>query len=326
MSEKRKVLLPQPIEQESVDYLLKNGCELIVCEKCEYEEVAEKIKDAEALVLRTGIKITEDLLKHAENLKIISRTGGGVDNIDLKASTAKGIIVTSSIGANTSSVIEHTIALILTLAKRIPIMDQAVRAGNFKIRYQNLSVDIRDKILGIVGFGRIGSGLAEICRNSFHMKIIAHDDYLPDRVKKQYREWVDFTTLDTVVEQSDFISIHIPLTESTRGIINIDKLKKMKKSAIIINTSRGEVISEKDLIEALEKNYIAGAGLDVFENEPVEKNNPLLKMDNVVLTPHSAALTRECTVRMALEAVKRVVKYFNGEIPENIANPEALKT
>lgn len=324
MDKKHKVLLPQPIEAEAQEYLEKNNCEIILCSKCEHDEVAEKIKEAEAIVLRTGIHITRDLIEKGKNLKTISRTGGGVDNVDLDAATEHKIIVTSSLGSNTTTVIEHTIALILALSKNLLLMDREVRKGNFKVRYKNMSYDVKEKTLGVIGLGRIGAGLAKICKESFGMNIIGNDDYIPADVKEKNYKWIKFLDIDTLLAESDFVSVHVPLTEQTHGIINYERMKKMKKTAIIINTSRGGIIEEKDLIRALQEGIIAAAGLDVYEKEPPAEDNPLLKMENVILTPHSAALTAECTLRMAIDGVKRVVKFFDGQMPENIANPAVL--
>ena len=324
MSAKHKVLLPQPIEKEAHEYLVQNNCEVIVCSKCEHDEVAEKIADADAVVLRTGIKITRDLIEKGKNLKTISRTGAGVDNVDLEAATEHKVVVTSSLGANTTSVIEHALMFILALSKNTIKIDSEVRKGNFKVRYQNLSSDVREKTLGFIGFGRIGSGLARICHDSFAMKIIANDDYLPDHVKQSFKGWVEFTDIDTILGKSDYISIHVPLTKETKDLVSYSRIKKMKKNAFLINTSRGGIINEKDLVKALKEGVIAGAGLDVFENEPIENESELLKMENVILSPHTAALTVECTLRMAMEGVKRVVNFFNGLPHENVANPAVL--
>ena len=319
------VLLPQPIEKDAIKLLEKNSISFVIADKPTFEVVKPLMKRCKAIILRTGIKITDELLEDADELLTISRTGGGVDNVDLDAATKKGIIVTSSIGVNTISVIEHALTLMLVLFKQIIILDRAVRENNFRIRYKNLPKDIYKKILGVVGFGRIGSGFARICKESFDMKILAFDEYLGEVKKKEYSSWVEFVDLEYLFKISDIVSIHIPLNEETRGIINNKYLSLMKNSAFLINTSRGGVINEKDLINVLIERKIAGAGLDVFEKEPPDENNPLLKMDNVVLTPHSAALTEECVKRMAVSAVERVLDVFNGFIPDNIANPEVLK-
>ncbi len=323
MSEKHTVLLPQPVEKEAADLLESGGCELVLCSKCEKAEVIEKISDAEAILLRTGIFIDDEIISAGKKLKTISRTGAGVDNVDLKAATKAGIIVTSSLGANTSSVIEHALSLILSLAKNLTVMDSEVRKGNFAIRYKNLSSVVSGKTLGLIGFGRIGRGLAEVC-TALGMKILAFDEYISEQGKKDTAGLAEFTSAERLLSNSDFVSLHIPLTEETKGFINLDKIRLMKKSAYIINTSRGGVINEKDLVTALSGSLIAGAGLDVFEKEPPEPDNPLLGMGNIILTPHTAALTKECTVRMAVEGAKRVIDFFSGKPPVNVANPGVL--
>jgi D-3-phosphoglycerate dehydrogenase len=235
------------------------------------------------------------------------------------------VIVSSSLGANTDSVAEHALAMIMSLTKNLKMLDSEVRKNNFKVRYSNPSNDMGGKALGLLGFGRIGSRLAEICYNSFKCRIIANDEYLPEAVKKEYSSWVEFKDFDSVLSEADFLSIHVPLTDSTRNLIDYDELKKMKNTSLIINTSRGGIINENGLARALKEGEIAGAGLDVFDKEPIEDGNPLLEIDNAVLTPHTAALTEECVVRMAMQGVERVVAFFNGGVPGKVANPDVLK-
>jgi len=318
------VLLPQPIREEAQKMLEDEGLKVVVAENPEPTTVAPLMKDAKAIILRTGIEITEELIKEADDLWTISRTGGGVDNIDLKAATEQGVIVTSSLGVNTTTVAEHTLALILGLYKQLFLMDGQVRKNNFKIRYQNHPQDIRGKVLGVVGFGKIGQTLADYFYKISGTRILAYDPILPEEIKKQYKDWVEFIELNELLKRSDVVSIHVPLNKHTRDLISWKEFQLMKNDAYIINVSRGGVINEKDMIKALQEGLIKGAGLDVFENEPIEENNPLLEMDNVILTPHSAALTKECVVRMATEAAKRVIDLFNGYQPEKVANPEVL--
>jgi len=324
MTGEMKVLLPQPIEREALDILAANRLDVITAAEPKPGIVGPLMKDAQAIVLRTGIKITRELLAHPNDLMTISRTGAGVDNVDLAAATEKGIIVTSSIGANTTSVAEHAMALILTLFKQLFLMDAAVRKGNFAIRYKNCPADLRDKTIGIVGFGRIGSLIARGCHDLFAMKILACDALLSDQQKASCRDWVRFTDLTELCRDSDVISIHTPLTPDTRGMFNRRFFSQMKRTAFIVNTSRGGVIDEGALIQALKEGVIAGAGLDVFENEPIPAGHELLELRNVILTPHTAALTQECVIRMAVAGAQRVVDLFNGFLPENVANPEVL--
>jgi D-3-phosphoglycerate dehydrogenase len=322
----RQILLPQPIEAEAVTFLEKEKCNIVVAPDPKPETVLPLIKSANGLILRTGLKITHELLGQADKLSVISRTGGGLDNIDVDAATEREVIVTSNLGVNTSSVVEHAMSLMLALSKKLPVMDKSVRSGNFAIRYQNLTRDMREKIIGFLGFGRIGSEVGRVCHQMFHMQVIAFDPYLSNEAKTNYQSWVKFVDFHNVFSKSDFISIHLPLTEETRNLIAEKELSWMKPDAILINTSRGPVIDEMALIKALQENKIGGAGLDVFTEEPVAADNPLLKLENVILTPHTAALTKECVIRMATEAAKCVVDVFNGREPPNVANRQVLRT
>lgn len=324
MKDKMNVLLPQPIEAEAVEILEKSNVRLLKAGEPKPEIVGPLMKEAQAVVLRTGIRMTRELLAYPNELMMISRTGAGVDNVDIPAATEKGIIVTSSIGVNTTSVVEHALALILALFKQLFLMDGEVRKGNFAIRYKNCPTDLRDKTLGIVGFGRIGSSIAQACHSVFAMKVLAYDVLLTDAQKENCQGWVTFTDLPDLCRRSDCISIHTPLTRETEKMFDRQFFSSMKKTAFIINTSRGGVINEADLIEALKGGVIAGAGLDVFENEPLQPGNGLLSLKNVILTPHTAALTEECVTRMAVAGAQRVVDLFNGFVPENVANPEVL--
>ncbi|HEY8391309.1 MAG TPA: hydroxyacid dehydrogenase [Capillibacterium sp.] len=319
------VLLPQPIEEEAHKMLEEAGLEVVVAPDPKPETVLPLMKDARAIVLRTGIFMDEALIKAADDLWTISRTGGGVDNVDLKAATKNGVIVTSSLGVNASTVAEHTLALILALFKQFFLLDREVRKNNFKIRYKNYPQDVHGKRLGIVGFGRIGQILAGYFYPLAQTKLLAYDPVLPETVKDSFRATVDFVSLEELLQTADVVSIHVPLNQYTRNMIAWEQLKMMKPGAYLVNVSRGGVVHERDLIRALQEGVIRGAGLDVFEHEPIEEDNPLLKMDNVILTPHTAALTDECVVRMATEAAKRVIDLFNGYQPEKIANPEVLQ-
>ncbi|MGQ9616371.1 MAG: hydroxyacid dehydrogenase [Spirochaetota bacterium] len=320
----RYVLLPQPVEEEAIQPLKERGVDVVLAPDAKIESVAPLMKRARAVVLRTGIMMTEELLGQSEDLWMISRTGAGVDNVDIKAATKRGVIVTSSIGLNTDSVVEHSLALILSLYKQIPLLDSEVRKGNFGIRYKNLPRDLNGKCLGVVGFGRIGFRVAELCYRMFNMRIIAYDPFLSAEIREKVKGWVSLVSLDDLCSASDVVSIHVPLNEETRGLIGRRHLELMKPDAIIINTSRGGIIDEGALIDALQKGKISGAGLDVFDKEPPDEKNPLLSMDNVILTPHSAALTKECVLKMALSATRRVIDLFDGFVPDNVANPEVL--
>ncbi len=319
------VLLPQPIEEEALEILKNSGFEVVMASEPDISVVAPLMKKARAIILRTGIKITRELLAEADDLWIISRTGAGVDNVDLRAATERGIIVTSSVGVNSVTVAEHTLSLVLALFKQLFLLDREVRKGNFKVRYKNYPQDIRGKKLGVVGFGKIGQLVAKYFYDLSKEKVFAYDPFLPENLRKDFSNFVEFVELKELLKVSDVVSIHVPLNEHTRNMIAWKELTTMKTSAYLVNVSRGGIVKEQDLVEALQKGIIRGAALDVFEKEPIDFTSPLLKMDNVILTPHTAALTRECVVRMAVSAAQRVVDLMNGYLPDNIANPEVLK-
>jgi D-3-phosphoglycerate dehydrogenase len=321
-----KDLLPQPIETEAISLLEKGGCIITTAPDPKPETVLPLLKDAHGLILRTGITISRELIENADELLVISRTGGGLDNVDVKAATEKGIIVTSNLGVNTVSVAEHVLSMILALSKRLILLNNAVRHGNFGIRYQNLPRDINGKTIGLLGFGRIGSEIGRICHQIFGMQVFAFDPYLPEEKKVEYLSWVTFAELYELISKSDVVSIHVPLTDKTRHLVDDAEFSLMKTDAILINASRGGVVNEAALVRALQNNQIAGAGLDVFSEEPVSADHPLLKLENVILTPHTAALTKECVTRMATEAAKCVLDVFAGREPKNVANPQILES
>jgi D-3-phosphoglycerate dehydrogenase len=320
------VLLPQAIEPEAIALLDRENCTITTAPDPKPETVLPLIKDAHSLILRTGITITRDLIEAADKLMVISRTGGGLDNVDVAAASEHGIIVTSNLGVNTISVAEHVLSMMLILSKRLSTLDYAVRNRNFAIRYQNLPRDISGKTIGLMGFGRIGCELGKICRQAFDMQVIAHDPYLSDEKRNECHSWVRMVELEELLSKSDFISIHVPLTDQTRDLVDEAELSLMKSDAILINASRGGVVNETALTKALESNRIAGAGLDVFSQEPLPGDHPLLKLENVILTPHTAALTSECVIRMATEAAKCVLDVFAGREPQNVANREVLES
>jgi D-3-phosphoglycerate dehydrogenase len=321
-----KVLLPQPIEPGAIALLEKENCSVTTAPDPEFETVLPLIKDVHGLILRTGITITRDLIEAADKMMVISRTGGGLDNVDVTAASEKGIIVTSNLGVNTISVAEHVLSMMLALSKKLYLLDCAVRSGNFGIRYQNLPRDINGKTIGLLGFGRIGWAIGQICRQTFDMQVVAYDPYLTDEKKGECRSWVTFVELKELLANSDVISIHVPLTNQTRNLVDEAELSLMKADAILINASRGGIVNETALVKALQNNKIAGAGLDVFSEEPVPVDHPLSRLENVILTPHSAALTRECVTRMATEAARCVIDVFAGREPQNVANPEVLES
>jgi D-3-phosphoglycerate dehydrogenase len=320
----KRILLPQPIEKEAISLLEAANFEIVLAPDKRPETVAPLLKGVQAVILRTGIMFSKELMNHADDLWVISRTGAGVDNVDVDAATEMGILLTCVPGANTHSVVEHALALIFALVKHLPLMDREVRQNNFDIRFKNLPRDLRGKTLGVIGLGRIGSELARICYQAFGMSILGHDPYLTSGAMALFQGWVEFCDMEKLFRKSDVISVHIPLLPGTKKLIGAREFGWMKADAFLINTSRGGVLDEEALNQCLREKRIAGAGLDVFAQEPLKKDSPLKKLDNVILTPHTAALTRECVIRLAMEAAKAIIDVLHGKRPEGIVNPEVL--
>jgi D-3-phosphoglycerate dehydrogenase / 2-oxoglutarate reductase len=283
------------------------------------EGTKKALAEAEGLILRTNIRLTRELIESAPKLKIVSRTGVGVDNVDVKSATEKGILVCNTPGANTISVAEQTIALLLASAKRLTTMDAGVRRGAWELRSANMTTDVEGKTLGLIGLGAIGSAVATKCRLAFAMNAIAFDPFV------RQMDGVEMcSTIEDVFKRADFVSVHVPYMEKTHHLIDGRLLSLMKPSACLINTARGAIIDEKALVKALADNAIAAAALDVLEEEPPKGTNALLGLDNVILTPHSAALTRECEERVALTAVQAVLDFVEGRQPRYIFNRKEL--
>jgi len=325
LKEPKRILLPQPIEKEAIDLIRKAGYEVVLSPDPKPETVQPLLKGVQGIILRTGIRMTRELMSHADDLWVISRTGAGVDNVDVQAASEMGILITSVPGANTISVAEHAIALIFALVKYLPLMDREVRRDHFDIRFKNLPRDLRGKTLGVIGLGRIGSELARTCRQAFGMHILGYDPYLTSEAKAVFQDWVEFCEMERLFRESDIVSLHIPLLPSTQRFIGAKELNWMKPDAFLVNTSRGGVLDEAALVQCLKERRIAGAGLDVFAQEPLKKDHPLKGLDNVILTPHTAALTQECVLRLALEAAQSAIDVLDGKMPsEGIVNPEVL--
>jgi D-3-phosphoglycerate dehydrogenase len=320
----KRVLLPQPIEQEAVSVLQAANVEIVTAPDKRTETVAPLLKGVQGVILRTGVIFSKELMSQADELRVISRTGAGVDNVDVAAATRMGILVTVVPGANTRSVVEHALTLILALMKQIPLMDREVRRDNFAIRFKNLPRDLYGKTLGLVGLGRIGSELARVCRQAMDMRILAYDPYVAPETMAAVKGWVEFCSMEKLFREADVISLHIPFSPETQKMIGAQQLSWMKPDAFLVNTSRGGVIDEAALVQCLKERRIAGAGLDVFAREPLPEDNPLKELDNVILTPHTAALTRECVIRVAVEAARATLDVFQGRKPDGLVNPEVL--
>ncbi len=319
---RKKVLIVQPIHESGIR-LLEKEVEVILARDPSVETVCKEIKGIHAVIVRTA-PFTREIIESSDKLEVIGRHGVGVDNIDIKAASERGIPVVHTPNANMVSVAEHTIGFILALAKRLVISDKATREGNFALREEFAASDLDGKTLGIVGTGRIGSTLAKKCKAAFNMKVLSYDPYLsPGKAKEMEVSLCD--SLPELLKESDFVSIHVPLTKDTRDLIGEKELKSMKPTAFLINVARGKIVNEKALAKALKKRWIAGAASDVFSQEPPDPDNPLLKIENIILSPHMAALTKECVIRMATGAAQGVLDILRGDKAKYIANLDFFK-
>lgn len=294
-------------DDKAYDCLRKAGCEWVKLNEADgpvEEQLSDAIKDADALI--AGLEdIDAETINRAEKLKVISRYGVGYDKVDLAAARQKGIQVTITPGANGDSVADLAVALMLDVARNVTIMDGSIKARSQK-RPQGL--EMFEKTLGIIGAGRIGQGVGRRCRG-FNMKILAYDVFEEESFKKETgAEYVDFETL---LRESDFITVHSPLTEETHNMISTEQFKIMKKDAILVNTARGGVIDEEALYAALESGEIRGAALDATVDEP-PYDSPLMGCENCILTPHAGAGTREASSRMSLMAAENAVCVLEG--------------
>lgn len=318
---KKKVLIVQPIHESGVK-VFDDRFDVKVASDPSVETVIREIQGVEGVVVRTA-PFTREIIEAAKDLKVIARHGVGVDNIDIQAATEHGIYVLNTPNANAVSVAEHTLVAMGALAKRVLPMDKGTRAGEWEIRNEYKAVDLDGKTLGLVGIGRIGTMVARKAQGAFNMKVIAFDPYAKPEVAQQNGITL-VSSVDAVFKEADVVSLHTPLTPETRHTVNQARLSLMKPTAFLINFSRGEVVDEAALYDALKNERIAGAALDVFEEEPAAASNPLFELPNVLVSPHSAALTHECVIRMATGAAQGVVDVLTGAKPQFIVNPAVL--
>lgn len=269
-------------------------------------EFWEALATANALMVRSATTVTAEMIAAAPELKAIGRAGAGVDNVDMDAATAAGVSVYNAPGGNTIAAAELTMALMLSLVRKVPAAERSVRDGKWD-RAAFEGTQLRNKLLGLVGAGRIGGEVAIRCRG-FGMSAIVYDPYLPP--ERAAEIGVKLVDLDTVIENADVISCHVPLTDETRGLVNGEALARMKSNAIVINASRGGVVREADLAAALHRGEIAGAALDVYESEPLAADSPLRDAPNLVLTPHLGGSTAEAQIQVAIDVAEQLVKQF----------------
>jgi D-3-phosphoglycerate dehydrogenase len=316
------VLVTEALGPEGMKVLEDRGLKIVLPKENSQAAFEELLPEAESMVLRTNVTVDASCIEKAPNLKIVARTGAGYDNVDVEAATSRKILVCNLVGVNSVSVAEHAMAMILSLAKQLPYHDHAVREGNWQARRSKASIELDGKTLGVAAMGNIGSKVARIGHDAFGMKVIAFDPYVKEKFADFDYRFVD--DLQDLFRESDFLSLHLPSTPETKGVVNSGSLGLMKKGAYLINTARGDLINEADLADALREKRIGGAALDVFSSEPPEEDSPFFGLGNIILTPHVASLTREVSVKAAIGAAQAVVDWADGKTPEFVVNREVL--
>ena len=301
------ILAVDGIANEGIDLLRKNFS-VEVRDKISHDELLEIIPKFDALIVRSASKISADVLSRAENLKIIGRAGVGVDNIDVQAATERGIIVINSPDGNTIAATEHTFAMMLSVSRNIPQANQIMHAGGWD-RKKFIGVELRNKTLGVIGLGRIGAGVAKRAQ-SFDMNVVAYDPFVSEERAKSLG--VTLLELEELFSRADFITVHMPLTNKTKDMISLEQMKIMKPTVRLINCARGGIINEKDLALALTEKIIAGAAVDVFENEPLAEDSPLRNLPNIILTPHLGASTVEAQIGVSVDVARGIIDALNN--------------
>lgn len=310
-----KIVVAEKIASSAVELLKQQPGFTVITHDQISNNLPELIKDADALIVRSAVDVDEPLLAHAQKLRVVGRAGVGVDNVDLHAATKHGIAVMNTPGANAIAVAEHTIGLMLALARFIPRADSLLKQGKWEKKSLQ-GTELRGKTLGIVGLGRIGAEVAKRAR-VFGMEVIAHDPFISAPVAEEMG--AQLVPLDEIYAKSHYITLHLGLTPQTVGMINAESIKKMKKGVRLINCARGELVNEQDLAAALKSGQVAAAALDVFEEEP-PKNSPVVALENVVATPHIGGSTKEAQEAVGVQIAEQVKEYLLKGVFQNAVN------
>jgi D-3-phosphoglycerate dehydrogenase len=302
-----RVLVADPIAPEGIE-ILKKHAEVDVKTGLKPEELIAIIGEYEGLMVRSETKVTAKVIEAGKKLQVIARAGVGIDNIDVEAATQRGIVVVNAPTANTMAAAEHSIALMLALARHIPQAHESLKGGAWK-RQNYVGVEVRNKTLGIVGLGNVGSEVARRVQG-FQMRVLAYDPYVSPEYARNLR--VELVPLEQIIREADFITLHLPLTPQSKNMIGAKELSLMKPTVRIINCARGGLIDEEALDQALRDGKVAGAALDVFAQEP-PKDSPLLKNEKVIVTPHLGASTQEAQANVAIDAAEQIISVLNGQ-------------
>ena len=311
-----KILISDPITNKGLSILKDANFDLIELPNASNKEKAEACKEVQGWVLRSGTSVTAKMIESAKKLVVIGRAGVGVDNIDIEAATRRGVVVMNTPDVNTISAAEHTVAIILSLSRNIAEGNSSLKKGQWN-RNELVGSELRNKTLGIVGLGKIGQEVLTRCR-AFGMNVIGYDPYM--NINKFNPQEIKIVDLDNLTKNADYITVHVPLNDSTRDLFNYEQLIKMKPNARIVNVARGGIINEVDLAKVLNEGKIAGAAIDVFTSEPLEHKNPLLKANNILLTPHLGASTEEAKEGVSLAICEQVRDYIINEKLNNAIN------
>jgi len=315
-----KVLIADALSEKAVEIL--RSAELTVDTKTGLKgvELQAIISDYDALIVRSATKATKDIIDKGTNLKIIGRAGIGVDNVDVTAATEKGIVVMNTPQGNALAAAEHSIALMFAAARKVAYADRTMKEGKWE-KKSLMGMELYEKTLGVIGIGNIGSIVAEKAV-ALGMRVIAYDLFISKEFAHDIGvELVDF---DTLLKKSDFIAIHVPLVKETRGMINKDTIAKMKRGVTIINVARGPIVVEKDLLDALNSGQVGCAALDVFDEEPPPKENPLVLSEKTICTPHLGASTKEAQDKVAIDIANQIVDYFRNGVIKNSVNAPSV--
>lgn len=316
-----KVLLAQDVADTGKKLLKDFGCELVIAEKEEEQEMIRLIKDCDAVFSKTFF-LNENILKAGNKLKVIAKHGVGIDNVvDIDVATKLGKYVVNTPLANMESVAEHTVAGILALAKNIITMNQATHNLDFNAPLKTIATDVNGKTVGIIGLGNIGRLVAKKVAMGFNMKVIAYDPFVKDPI--EYISMVD--DIDIVFKESDFVTLHLGNIKSMKQFVNKSKFDLMKTSACFLNFARGVLVNERDLYEALKNHTIRSAAVDVYSDEPIKADNQLLSLDNIILSPHSAALSQEAMERMSSQGAEGIISILKNEKPKWCCNYKEVK-
>jgi D-3-phosphoglycerate dehydrogenase len=309
-----KVVVAEKISPSALDLLREARWTVVTPEQLD-GKLAGQLESADALIVRSAVEVTAELLAKARKLRVIGRAGVGVDNIDLDAATRQGIAVMNTPGANAIAVAEHTLAMMLAMARPIGRANELMHAGKWEKKSLQ-GTELRGKTLGIVGLGRIGMEVARRAR-AFGMEIIAHDPFVSTAVAKE--QGIRTAKLEEVYAAADYLTLHVGLTPQTAGMINADSLKMTKRGVRLVNCARGELVDESSLVQALKQGHVAGAALDVFEEEPL-KNSQLTAIENVILTPHIGGSTFEAQEAVGYQIALQVKEYLKHGVIQNAVN------